>query len=200
MSCPCPGGKVTGLTIRSVMMRVTRASDGGAQASDTAAAAPIRADVRKSLFIPFSLVHFALRTSSSPRSTSIASALAGRRDGDAERVAANVFRVLGKHPALANQFHQPPIHLADVVALVLVERAQRFFVEVELAPRDRAYEDISGRVGNAVPGHRNVDVGMAHTALDVAVFVQREARAVVGRVVVEFEGCGARRNGPLVGP
>src|SRR5437773_40457 len=183
MSCPCPGGKVTGLTVRSTMMRVTRASDGGAQASDTAAAMLNKADLLKSWFMSFSLLHFAFRTSSSPSSTSIASALARRRDGDAERIAANVFRVFGKHPALANQFHQPPIHLADVVALVLVERAQRFFVEVELGPRDRAYEDISGRVGNAVPGHWNVDVGIAHTALDVAAFVEREARAVVGRVV-----------------
>src|SRR5256885_5160139 len=56
MSCPCPGGKITGLTIRSVMMRVTRASDGDAQASDTAAAMLNKADLLKSWFMSFSLV------------------------------------------------------------------------------------------------------------------------------------------------
>src|SRR6266853_1200749 len=55
MSCPCPGGKITGLTVRSTMIRVTRASDGGAQARDTAAATPTRADARKTLFISSSL-------------------------------------------------------------------------------------------------------------------------------------------------
>src|SRR5436190_14077473 len=55
MSCPCPGGKITGLTVRSTMISVTRASDGGAQARDTAAATPTRADARKTLFISSSL-------------------------------------------------------------------------------------------------------------------------------------------------
>src|SRR5439155_14070655 len=41
--------------MRSTTMRVTRASDGGAQASDATVAAPTRADVRKSLFISSSL-------------------------------------------------------------------------------------------------------------------------------------------------
>src|SRR5882672_9133423 len=45
---------------------VTRASDGGAHASDTAAATPNKADLLKSWFMSFSLVHVAFWTSSSP--------------------------------------------------------------------------------------------------------------------------------------
>src|SRR6266446_6520371 len=42
-----------------MMILVTRASDDDAQASDTPAATPTNADLRKSGFMSFSLVHFA---------------------------------------------------------------------------------------------------------------------------------------------
>src|SRR3989442_1074619 len=53
---PAGGGKHKGEVLLSTIIFVTRASVGGAQASDTAAAMPNKADLLKSSFMSFSLV------------------------------------------------------------------------------------------------------------------------------------------------
>src|SRR3989442_7383465 len=142
--CPTPGHEKppkVGDSVVVIWTLVMRASAAGAASIALAASAMFR---RRAGFI-----------SSSPLSNT--SALPRRRDLNAERIAANVFRVLRKHPALANQSHQPLIHPAHVFALVLDAAPARSRPDAGLhLPRagDRAFDCVNVRhcsIGSGKP-------------------------------------------------